>query len=107
MRKFMSFLISLSLSLGAIAQVHTIPFKSSSARQINISLNNSDVEIIGTNDDNVSITASNFVESDKKLLGDSGTGLNVKMSGNVLDIKKVSESAASYVIRVPKTCSLS
>lgn len=103
----MSFLIPLSLSLGATAQVHTVPFKSSGARQINISLNNSDVEIIGTNEDSVTITASNFVESDKKLLGESATGLNVKVSGKVLDIKKVSESVASYVIRVPKKCSLS
>jgi hypothetical protein len=84
----------------------TGPYRSST-RQINISLSNSDVEIIGTNEDNVSITASNFVESDKKLLGESGAGLNVKVSGNVLDIKKVSESTASYVIRVPEKCSLS
>lgn len=103
----MLFLIPLSLSIGATAQVHTVPFKSSSTRQINISLNNSDVEIIGTNEDSVTITASNFVESDKKLLGESATGVNVKVSGKVLDIKKLSESAASYVIRVPKKCSLS
>ena len=107
MKIIITIIISLSLSLGATAQVHTVPFKSSSARQINISLNNSDVEIVGTNEDYVTITASNFVESDKKLLGESATGLNVKISGNVLDIKKVSESAASYVIRVPKKSSLS
>jgi len=107
MKNFVSLLIPFFLSLGAIAQVHTVPFKSLSSHQINISLNNSDVEIIGTNEDNVTITASNFVESDKKLLGESATGLTVKVSGNVLDIKKVSESAASYVIRVPKKCSLS
>ena len=107
MKNFVSVLIPLFLSLGAIAQVHTVPFKSSSARQINISVNNSDVEIIGTNEDNVTITASNFVESDKKLLGESATGLSVKLSGNVLDIKKMSESTASYVIRVPQKCSLS
>jgi hypothetical protein len=107
MKIIIPILISLALSLGAIAQVHTVPFKSSGARQINISLNNSDVEIIGTNEDNVTITASNFVESDKKLLGERATGLTVKVSGNVLDIKKVSESAASYVISVPKKCSLS
>jgi hypothetical protein len=107
MKNFMLFLIPLSLSIGATAQVHTVPFKSSSTRQINISLNNSDVEIIGTNEDSVTITASNFVESDKKLLGESATGVNVKVSGKVLDIKKLSESAASYVIRVPKKCSLS
>ena len=107
MKNFISLLFPLCLSLGAIAQIHTIPFKSSGDRQINISLNNSDVEIIGTNEDIVSITASNFVESDKNLLGESGTGLNVKISGNVLDIKKVSESTASYVIRVPTKCPLS
>ncbi|MCF0065562.1 hypothetical protein MUK70_10800 [Dyadobacter chenwenxiniae] len=107
MKNFISLLIPLCLSLGAIAQVHTFPFKSSSARQINISLNNSDVEIIGTNEDSVTITASNFVEADKNLLGESGTGLNVEVSENLLDIKKMSEAAASYVIRVPKTCSLS
>jgi hypothetical protein len=106
MKNFLLFLIPLSLSLAATAQVHTIPFKSSSAGQINISLNNSDVEIVGTNDDNVTITATNFVESDQKLLGDNATGLKVNVSGNVLDIKKLSESAASYVIRVPRECSL-
>ena len=106
MKKFLPFLIPLSVSLGAAAQVHTVPFKSSSASQINISLNNSDVEIVGTNDDNVTITATNFVESDQKLLGDNATGLKVNGSGNVLDIKKLSESAASYVIRVPKKSSL-
>ena len=107
MKIIITILIPLFLSLGAIAQVHTVPFKSSSPRQINISLNNSDVEIIGTDEDKVTITASNFVESDKKLLGESATGLNVRLSGNVLAIKKVSESSASYVISVPKKCSLS
>ena len=68
MKNFISLLFPLCLSLGAIAQIHTIPFKSSGDRQINISLNNSDVEIIGTNEDIVSITASNFVESDKTFL---------------------------------------
>jgi len=106
MKRFLLFLITVSLSLGATAQVHTVPFKSSSAHQINISLNNSDVEIVGTNDDNVTITASNFVESDQTLLGDNATGVKVYISGNVLDIKKVSESPASYVIKVPKKNSL-
>ena len=107
MRNFVFFLIPFFLSLGAIAQVHTVPFKCSSAGQINISLNNSDVEIVGTNEDSLTITASNFVEANKELLGESATGLKVMVSENVLNIEKLSESAASYVIRVPKECSLS
>lgn len=107
MKNLFFFLLPFFVSLDAVAQVHTVPFKPSSNRQINISLNNSDVEIIGTDEDQVTITASNFVESDQKLLGQSGTGVRVKMSGNVLSIKKLSESAASYVIKVPKKASLS
>jgi hypothetical protein len=107
MKNFVSFLIPLTLSLGAIAQVHTIPFKSASGRQINISLNNSDVEIVGTNEDSVTIIVSNFIESNKELLGEKATGLKVNVSGNVLDIKKISESSASYIIRMPKKSSLS
>ncbi len=106
MKKVLSILLPLSISLGVNAQVYKVLFKPAGSRQINISLKNSNIEIVGTSGDSVTIIASDFKETNKKLLGDNSTGVNVLIKGNILDISKLSESPASYLVKVPKTISL-
>jgi hypothetical protein len=91
------------------AQQYSIPFKNSDKQSIKITMKKSNVKIIGSggNDVKIMVVDGKYQPSNSHAMKDStGIDLNIRLEGQTLVIKKISEADKSYVISVPNGISL-
>ncbi len=91
------------------AQQYSIPFKNGDQQSIRINMKKANIKIIGSNDSSVKIMLvdDKYQPSNGGAVKDStGIDLNIRLEGQTLFIKKLSEADKSYVISVPDNISL-